>query len=125
MLKERGAKMLKEKKHKLLSMRDFNIYQIQQAEREARFTYLHEVDDEILIHYPSISIEDTLNELIYDTKPYLPDFKMPYDAFFIDKEFKTDEGIIYGIYMYRTFRRSLLKDNIFHNFSPSTLLSYA
>jgi hypothetical protein len=34
------------------------------------------------------------------------------------------QNIIHGK-LYRTFRRSLLKDNIFHNFSPSTLLSYA
>ena len=55
---------------------------------------------EILEHFPRLEIEDTLDSFIFDTKPQIEDFKLPYHALFIEKEFETEIGKIKGIYLY-------------------------
>jgi hypothetical protein len=69
-----------------------------------RLYEMHRDAIEIIKHFPSLKIEEKLDSLIFDTKPYVKNFKMPFDAFFIDKEFEVDIGIIKGIYVYDNFK---------------------
>lgn len=54
----------------------------------------------ILKHFPILEIDPKLDESIRYTNQFIEDFRMPYPAFFINKSFKTEAGIICGIYVY-------------------------
>lgn len=54
----------------------------------------------ILQHFPILEIDPKLDESIRYTNHFIEDFKMPYPAFFINKPFKTEAGVISGIYVY-------------------------
>jgi len=56
--------------------------------------------DNILNKFPILSIDSSLDSLIYDSKADFNDINVPYPAMFINKKFKLNNGTLMGLFIF-------------------------